>query len=176
METARPWPNMEFPPGRLTFGTWAELGDEVHVTFFAYQMIDPLDEEQVIRGSLRYALDLCDRPERHQEPGYSVGAAAYAAWISGVSSGHGSTHGNWWNSMVWSECREKAGEYFDEIGPRHPGMVPAAAELASDYRLIAAALREAGLSETPDARRLSLLAGARDREAGCILRIRETLR
>jgi hypothetical protein len=176
MQTAQPWQKMDFPPARLTFGTWAELGKEIHVTFFAYEKIDAMEEEQAIRDSLRYALDLCDLPERHQEPGYSVGAGAYAAWISAVSSGHGTSHGAWWNSMVWSECRQRAGDYFDEIGRRHPGLVPAAALLAGHYHSIAAALRETGQKETPDSRRLSLLAGARDTEAECIHRIRELLR
>jgi hypothetical protein len=105
-----------------------------------------------------------------------VGPAAYATWISAVSAGHGSSHGGWWNAMVWSECREKAGDYFDEIGRRHPRLVPSAALLAEHYRAVAAALRGAGQKETPDGRRLSLLAGARDREAECIHLIRETLR
>jgi hypothetical protein len=39
-----------------------------------------------------------------------------------------------------------------------------------------AALREAGLKETPDARRLSLLATAREAEAVCIRRIRESIK
>lgn len=176
MQTAQPWPGMDFPPARLSFGSWAELGEEIHVTFFCHERIEPLSEKEAIRGGLRYALDLNDHPERHQEPGYSVGAAAYAAWINGVSAGHGSEHGCWWNAMVWSECRERAGDFFSETERRYPGLLKAAGLLAEEYHQIAAAIHEAGRKETPDPRRLSLLAGARDREAGCIERIREALR
>jgi hypothetical protein len=173
IQTAQPWPKMDFPPARLTFGTWAELGKEIHVTFFAWPKCEPAALPEAVRDSLRFALDLCDNPGAHQELGYSVGAGAYAAWISAVSSGHGTSHGAWWNAMVWSECRDRAGDYFDEISRWHPGLVPQAAVLAGHYHAIAASLREAGQKETPDGRRLALLAGARDREAECIHLIRE---
>jgi len=172
MATAQPWPKMDFPPARLTWGTWAELGQEIHLTFFAWPRCEPTGLEEAVRGGLRLALDLCDNPEHYQQPGYSVGAGAYAAWISAVSAGQGTSHGAWWNAMVWSECRERAGDYLEEIGRRFPGMVPRAEILAGQYRAVAAALREAGQKETPDGRRLALLADARDREAECIEQIR----
>jgi hypothetical protein len=176
MQTAQPWPGMAFPPARLTFGSWAELGKDIHITFFSLQRTNPLPAEHVVKNSLRYALDLYDQPQRHQAPGCAVGAGAWAAWIEAVGTGHGSSHGSWWNSMVWSECRERAGDYFDEIARCHAGSIPGAAVLAEEYRRVGAALREAGLKETPDARRLSLLATARDAEAVCIQRIRESIK
>ncbi len=103
-------------------------------------------------------------------------AGAYAAWINAVSTGHGTSHGAWWNAMVWSECRDRAGDYFEEIGRRFPGLVPPAEVLAEHYHAVAAALRETGRKETPDDRRLTLLAGARDREGECIQLIRAALR
>jgi hypothetical protein len=171
--TARPWPGMDFPPAHLSFGSWAELGSDIHLMFFSFRRTRPADEETIIRDGLRYAVELYDHPERTEVEGYAVGARAWANWIAGVRGGHGAEHGCWWNSTVWSECREKAADWLEETARHHPRIPATGPALAADYRRIAGALREAGNKEMPAAEKTALLESAREIEARCIERIRE---
>jgi hypothetical protein len=170
--TAQPWaPHVDFPPARLSFGTWAELGDEVHVTFYSFRPVPPSRAEKTIADSLRFAADLHRCPSRHTDRPYAVGAGAYAAWIGAVQKGHGGSHGNWWNGMVWTECRARAAEYFTEIAASHPLAAPEALALAGDYRMIADCLQKASDKSLDAREKITLLQRAGALEAGSIERI-----
>lgn len=140
-----PWPNVELPitPATLTFGTWKELGEEVHVDFHAFTKTTVAGDETAIRQSLGWAVDLAHAPGRYTEKPYHAGLEAYDAWIDAVRNGHGSSHGNWWNGTVWSECREMAAGYFTEIGQRQPTISQKAGKLSTQYRRLADLLRKA---------------------------------
>jgi hypothetical protein len=118
--TAQPWPwNPNFPPLHLSYGTWAELGDEFYVRFYTLRRVATADEATIIRDSLAYALDLQQNPQRHTSEPYGAGSIGYARWIQAMQEGHGATHGAWWNAIVWAECRREASRYFSEIAARH---------------------------------------------------------
>ena len=112
-----PWPESNLPitPGTLTYGTWKEFGEEVHVDFHAFARVEGADDLTTIRESLGWAVDMVRNPLEHTGEKYTVGLGAYDAWIGAIEAGHGSGHGNWWNGTVWSECRRMASEYFSEI-------------------------------------------------------------
>lgn len=172
--TAQPWaPHVNFPPDHLTFGTWAEFGDECHVNFFSFRKIEPASEERTIADSLKYAVDLYRHPSNHTEEPYGVGADAYTKWIGAVKNGHGSSHGNWWNGTVWAECRGKAAEYFMEIASKYPDVASAANDLAADYGAIAEALRKASDKGMDSQEKIKILEQTATKEAGCINRIDE---
>ena len=49
---AQPWGSeVKFTPGRLSFGTWKELGDEVHVDFYAIEKAEPNDRRTAVLAS-----------------------------------------------------------------------------------------------------------------------------
>lgn len=170
--TAQPWaPHVDFPPGRLSFGSWAELGNEVHVTFFSFRPVQPARAEKAVADSLRFAADLHRRPSRHTDRPYAVGAGAYAAWIGAVQKGHGGSHGNWWNGTVWAECRARAAEYFAEIAESHPRAAPEAHALAADYRVIAGCLQKTSDKSLDAREKIALLERAGALEAGGTERI-----
>jgi len=127
------------PPG-LTFGTWAEFGNDMHATFWAFRKTPAADESKVIRDSLRYAVDLFQNPGKHSLEHYAMGEAAYDNWVKAVEAGHGASHGSWWNGVVWSECRAMAGAWFEEIADKHRHVSAQARTLGSAYKEIAARL------------------------------------
>ena len=120
------------------------------------------------RRSFGGAVDLYQHPERHSGGDYAVGAGAYRNWITALESGQNvNPHGNWWNSMVWSECRQFAAVFLDEVVAAYPGVETAARALAADYRAISAAIRQVGDKDTVDTSKVALLQAAAATEAAC---------
>ena len=38
--TVQPWaPKVDFPPARLSFGTWQELGEGIHISFYTFEKV-----------------------------------------------------------------------------------------------------------------------------------------
>ena len=166
--TAQPWaPKMDFPPKHLTFGSWKEFGDKFHVDFYSYRQIDPASESTVVGDSLEYAVDLFRNPTSHTEEPYGVGPDAYDKWIGAVKKGDGSSHGNWWNATVWSECRSMAAKYFAEIGEKFPPVASRAAELGEMYDAVAEGLRKASDKEMDGEEKIRLLEDIKEREEKC---------
>ena len=60
----QPWaPKTNFPPARLSFGTWKEFGDKFHVNFYTVKKIKPCVRLIAIVDSLDYAWRLTGRCE-----------------------------------------------------------------------------------------------------------------
>ena len=128
-------------------------------------------EYSPICDALDFAVDLWKRPEHFAAPDYGLGARAYGNWIGAIDAGHGPDHGNWWNGVVWGECRERAADYFQELaGSEVPGPIPReqASRLETEYRAIARLLHMASdkSRSAPDKR--SLIERAAAHESGCI--------
>ncbi len=88
----------------------------------------------------------------------------------------GSSHGHWWNGMVWSECRQQASAFFRELAEvlEAPRAQRACAELQKIYRDIGSALSAAKEKNVERAEQLRLLNLARNAEAGAAAKL-ETL-
>ncbi len=171
--TAQPWPEMDYPPARLTYGAWQELGSEIHMELTILDECQPADRTEAVLGSLRYAVEVW-RALPGADDAYAMGSAAYDWWIEAVQNGHGAHHGAWWNAMVWSECRSQAGAYFREIEE----MLPSASQartLSAGYKEIGELLRRCAPSEVPVQDKVEHLAWARDLEESCIQRIEALL-
>jgi hypothetical protein len=165
---AQPWPVCnELTPPALTFGTWSEFGVECHVNFFVLGRTQRADDAHVIRTSLDYALDLFRNPERFSRPHCGIGLKAYDNWLAAVEQ-HGAEHGNWWNAMVWSECRAMAADYFAEIAGRFPMLVTPATRLSAAYRHIAGLLNRVSDKQMPTVEKLGLLAELRAAEEAAV--------
>ena len=164
-------------PARLSFGTWQEFRDDLPVTFFTLTTCSPRPESAVSEA-LDFALDLWRHPERYTEAPYAVVAGAYDTWLDAIDNGHGDGVGNWWNALVWAECRARAADYLQDPSADdapEPFGDGAARWLATRYRSASDLLnRAADKSASGDDKR-RLIAEARAVEASCIDRIGEIL-
>ncbi|MFZ4506743.1 MAG: hypothetical protein ACOYON_03490 [Fimbriimonas sp.] len=124
---SQPW-DMDFPPQRLSCGTWMEFGSEPHANFFGFKRVAPLPLRETIRRSLELAVGLYDHPQQLASEHCGLGPNAYALWREAIGA-HGRSHGHWWNAMVWGEGRRQTAAYFREINQYFP---------ESDVELIAA--------------------------------------
>ena len=93
-----------------------------------------------------------------------------------MAAGHGDGHGNWWNGVVWAECRERVGDCFQELAAAEfPGSIDRdrARRLALGYRNLAKRLYRVSDRTAAIADKRRLVAEARDLEADCIERLAE---
>jgi hypothetical protein len=166
--TAQPWaPKVDFPQAKLSFGTWKEFGDEFHVNFFTLEKVQPADRLTAILESLDYAVDLYRNPAAHNMKGYGIGPDAYVNWVKAVPE-YGSSHGNWWNATVWSECRTMASKYFAEIGKLYNNAAEKASQLEKIYAEIGAALSAASNKEMDAGEKVKLLEETKEKEATAV--------
>ncbi len=160
----QPWgPDPPVTPARLTFGSWAEFGEQVHACFFTIEKTDPAPHAEAVLASLAYAVDLQRHPSAHSSEASGAGSLAYDNWIAAVP-GHGAGHGAWWNATVWSECRAMAAAYFDEIGARYREVATRCADLSESYRQISADLKGAGDKALASEPKIALLRHAQELE------------
>ena len=175
----KPWPKVDFPftPKMLTFQTWKELGDEVHIDFFTFDKIQRADDKTVIRESLSYGVDLTRNPGKYRlEKQYVIGLEAYNTWIKAIKDGHGVSHGNLWNGTVWGECRKMASRYFSEIAQKYQGKISReATELSNPYAKIAKLIIKASGKKLADNEKIKTLLEAQKTEESCVGKIEDLL-
>ncbi|HOS94942.1 MAG TPA: hypothetical protein PLD23_19125 [Armatimonadota bacterium] len=172
--TAQPWACLEFPPSHLTFGTWDELGYGIHMDFHVLHRCEPAEPRKAVLDSLRYAVEVWCRPPGDEGDCYGMGPNGYANWRGAVEAGHGASHGNWWNGVVWAECRARAADYLREVSPLMP--IPEAVPgIADGYAAIASALGKCADKELDAPVKLALLAEAEEHEGACVAAIEQQL-
>jgi hypothetical protein len=155
-------------PARITFGNWQEFGDECHVNFYSFDRAEPADERTVTRRALETAVMLFRDPAGHECERYRIGRGAWDNWIAAVEE-HGNSHGNWWNAMVWAECRNRAADWFAGMAARLDGEPAAAArDLSAAYREIAEGLEKVADKELAPAAKKPVLEELKSREAAAV--------
>ncbi len=175
---AQPWGEMESTPDRVQYGTWEAFRNGPPMTFFRFER-GASAARQPLFDALDFAVDVWQHGERHTDAPYGMGRAAYANWLQAIDDGHGIEHGNWWNAVVWAECRECAGDYFQRLAASEfPGPIPAepARRLAIDYRALSRLLYRASDKTAADADKRDWVTAARDLEERCVERIAELRR
>ena len=166
--TTQPWaPKVDFPPAKLSFDTWKEFGDKFHVNFYTIEKVKPCDRLTAILDSLGYAIELHKNPTAHNQKGYGIGPEAYTNWINAAAE-HGSSHGNWWNATVWSECRTMTSQYFAEIGKQYHHVSRSASQLEKAFAEIAAALGTLSDKKMDAKKKVTLLEETKKKEAAAI--------
>jgi hypothetical protein len=174
---SQPWaPKNDFPPKHLSFSSWAELGNGIHINFFTFKKVAALPETAIIVDSLKYAQDVYAHPASHTSSPYFTGSEAYSAWVRAIEAGHGAEHGNWWNATVWGECRSQASSYFAEIAKRHPHVADLANSLCADYKSISDKLIRVSEKELAADKKIALLKEAKETEQACIGRLDAVVR
>ncbi|MCX6841752.1 MAG: hypothetical protein NTX53_05675 [candidate division WOR-3 bacterium] len=156
-------------PERLSYGSWPELGDEQHVTFFSFRKQQP-DEARVIPDSLRYAVGLFRNPKQYSRKDYGIGPDAYDNWARAARE-HGASHGNWWNGMVWSECRKMAAAWFAEIAGQRSDIAGPAGELSAAYAEIGGLLERIASKELDATEKVRIVGELKLREEDAVGRI-----
>ncbi len=162
----RPWECApEVTPAALSFGTWAEFGNEVHASFFILRKTAPAPADKTLRDSLRWACDLFFKPENYGFERYGVGPRAYDNWARAVEKGLGGSHGNWWNAEVWSESRAMASAWFHALAEtERPTRAELARLLSGDYADIAELLKSIGDKTMPVPEKVATIAELKARE------------
>jgi hypothetical protein len=169
---SQPWaPKNDFPPKHLSFSSWSELGNGIHINFFTFKKVAASSEKTTIVDSLRYAQDIYRRPASHTSAPYATGSGAYDAWVKAVEAGHGAEHGNWWNATVWGECRSFASSYFGEIARRYPDVAGPCNSLCADYKSLSDKLLRVSDKGLAADKKISLLKEAKEMEQSCIDRL-----
>ena len=169
----QPWDvECDVTPPTLTFKAWTEFGKEIHANFMVFKKIAGRDESIVFKESIEYAIDLFRNPQNYRFDKYEIGLGAYDNWIKGVEQGRGSLHGNWWNGMVWSECRHFAAEYFSEIAKNHSGDHSGPAqELSVIYSDISDMLKLVSNKEMDDKEKIKILQELKNKEGNALLKL-----
>ena len=173
---AQPWGDaVASTPARLSTSSWAECQGGPPVAFFklapcAATFADGVGASATFEA-LEFAVSLWQAPERLAEEGYALGERAYDNWLAALDAGHGDEHGAWWNGVVWAECRERAGGFFQHLAAADfPGPIDQerARRLAIDYRALARLLYRAADKTAPVAAKRQFVAEARALDAQCV--------
>jgi hypothetical protein len=166
--TSQPWPGMDFPPSRLSFGSWSEAGATIPVNFFVFSLCPVQDFLCAARHSLRLAVDVHQRPMAYSRGPFAMGPLAFQVWREALPE-FGDTHGNWWNATVWSESRLMAARWLAELSEElgHP----VACQAAKDYQCIGENLAAVGRRDLPCSEKMAHLSCAEARENQAIPRL-----
>jgi hypothetical protein len=172
--TAQPWEGHDFPPAHLTFGSWSELGDGIHMDFHIVDRCAPASPSEAAVAAIRYGIGVWHTPPASPETAYAMGADAYRVWADAVRAGHGSSHGNWWNATVWAECRARAADFLREAAPVL--LSPSTAEVAAaEYAEVAVLLERCGDKEMPADDKVGALDRAAEIEGAAVARLEAML-
>lgn len=174
-QLGQPWGDKpELTPATLDFTTWNEFGDTYHVTFFAYNKKDRSDDLTIIADSLKYTIDLFENSKKYEfSEDYGVGLNAYDKWEKAIAE-YGDSHGNWWNSMVWSECRKMASLYFTEIKSKlDDNLIGINTTLSKMYSETADLLKQIGSDKKDVDEKKEAIRKAKQNEIECIIKLKE---
>jgi DNA-binding transcriptional MerR regulator len=174
-DLSQPWGG-DFPVGRVTYDTWDEFKEDKFACFYSFRAADSADKKRIFTDSLKYAVDFNDNHTKHSAEGYTAGIAAYDVLIEAVENGHGTGHGNWWNCMVYSECRQMASDYFIEMKDIKEGTGDLCAAISKDYRLAAEALYKAADKSIPIKPKIELIKEIKKTEEQALEKIKELLK
>lgn len=175
-DLSQPWGEgvVDSTPRRLSFGTWQEFIASPPVAFFKLEPCKRRSESAATHSALDFAVDFWGCPEQFAWDAYGAGSQAYDNWLAAIDGGHADVHGNWWNAVVWGECRERAGDYFQDLAAAEfPGPIDQrqARDLAVDYRALARLLYRASDKTASPGDKRGFVEQARSLDERCVERI-----
>ena len=144
------WPDVPTCVHELSF---ADLLAGDHFPGLAWFTLTPstvLPSRSRLRNSIGRAVELNEQSKRSEESEYYFGPNAWEQWIAKLESGSYDKHGHWWSSMVWSEARQQAANYFykEWFGPTEVGK-----ELSTKLADIASLIAKSATQEISDPER-----------------------
>ncbi|QUI24188.1 MerR family transcriptional regulator [Vallitalea pronyensis] len=172
--TTQPW-STDFPPGHLTYGTWEEIGNEIHMSIFTFNSVQQKPIDEMIKVALYSALEINTNPDQYTTKPYFTGLEAYDVFIKAIEDGHGSGQGNRWNATVWGECRNMASTFFKQLSDVYPNLSNDFLSLSHDYKLIGESLLKISESNLPIVPRIDVLKEIKSIESVAIDKIKTVL-
>ena len=160
--------NLELPwgpdvPATTTQVLYKELQDN-NTSVFGFYRFDSCEiapkHIRVLAG-LECALSMYNNSDQFPLEGYSFGLDGYNTWITALRSGSYEKQGHWWNSMVWSECRKFASEYFSDW---QFSVTDETRSLAGCYEEVADLIGKASNHEISDSEKIGLVTQASELE------------
>lgn len=116
-----------YMPSHLTFKTWEEYGNEIHVNTYDMKKISPVTAKEQVIQALEHAVTFTLRPndinkiisnehDMNKPNPYKLGVEAYNTWIDAVNEGwvQKNNWGHKFNSNVIWELRRMASEFLSE--------------------------------------------------------------
>ncbi|MBN2853620.1 MAG: hypothetical protein JXQ23_12860 [Clostridia bacterium] len=157
-----PWGKVPSETKRIEYGNWPG-------PFSGYTAIEKVSTSVSIREAIHQTLEYAAHLIFHSQKDDNgcLGLCAYDNWIDCVKRGHGSSHGNWWNGMVWSESKLYASKFFKEIS-KYGYNLKECNSLSEIYYEISELLSKIKDKELADNSKISLLeeAGNLEKTAG----------
>ena len=80
------------------------MGDEIHLVFYTFRKTGHVALAKQAKEALLHFRDMLENGSVID--GYASGLKAWDAWKAAVEEDRSAGHGNWWNAMVWGECRQ----------------------------------------------------------------------
>lgn len=177
-QLGQPWGDKpELTPSSLSFKTWKEFGYNYHVTFFAFNKKEPNNELTSITDSIKYAIDLFENPQKYElNKDYGIGLNAFENWEKAINN-HDNSHGNFWNSAVWSECRKMASLYFVELSKKLNGSLKEInTKLSKLYLETSSLLKQIGNDKINIEEKINSIRKAKQNEIECIKNLKELIK
>lgn len=116
MTFAMPWGNeAESCMKEMVCEDWRSVKEPPPFGFYRFDACDVAPKETRIRLAIDTALAAYESPSKFETEDYKYGLNAYGQWIDALKVESEDTHGQWWNCVVWSECRHFASEYFRDL-------------------------------------------------------------
>jgi hypothetical protein len=124
---------------------WRDFGARAigFLEMYSVEPGQPSADTKAIREALAFAVAWAENPSKWTMKGYYGGAAAYDAWIRGMTSGKANAFGLAYHAKIWSECRGFAVEFLKEADIRTKGRYAGLLKEAVDrYAVVSASLSE----------------------------------
>lgn len=172
--TAQPW-TIDYPPKHLTWQTWEELNNDIHMNFFAFEKIQPQSQIHCIKAALQTAIDIHRAPNDFTSAPYFTGSEAYDHFIKAIEAGHGQGQGNRWNGLVWGECRAMASTFFEQLASLYSNHSDLCLNISHDYQLIGEGLVQLTEENLPIGPRVEVLKDIQRTEQEAIKKIEQLL-
>ncbi|WDV44976.1 MerR family transcriptional regulator [Clostridiaceae bacterium M8S5] len=172
--TAQPW-STDYPAGHLTFQSWEEIENEIHMSIFTFKSVTQTPINEMIRAALYSAIEINTNPDKYTTKPYFTGLEAYDVFIKAIEDGHGNGQGNRWNATVWGECRVMASIFFKELSEMYPNLSNEFLSLSHNYKLIGESLLKISESNLPIVPRIDVLREIKDIESTSIKKIKSVL-
>lgn len=120
------------------------------LAWFTIDQTQTLPITSRLRSSVDSAIVFYDQQQHPDESDYFFGPVAWEQWATKLESDSFDKHGHWWSSMVWSECRQQAAEYFNE---EWSGPVDLGNELSTRFADTALLIAKAATQEMSNSER-----------------------
>lgn len=116
--------------GRLA---WRKLGtwDVQVLEVYRVEPCSPAPDDKVVRDAFAMVIKHAENSEGWTQEPWHSGLDGFDVWAEALDSGKAMRDGQWYNAVVWYECRAMAVDFLAEARERLPGRCDKAFDAAS---------------------------------------------